>query len=134
MRRTLFLGAIIAIAVVIADLDIYQWFVVPRLVNWSSVPIYWRAIVHIPVMLALAMVAAMVTGSRQLIAASGAAAVLCTLYLALGGRDLPTGTSQELGQRRATRFLDFHTTLASARFRALGCPDAPGCDSAVQVV
>jgi uncharacterized membrane protein YdcZ (DUF606 family) len=50
--------------------------------GWLSVPIYWWAIVHSPVMLAIAVVASRVTGSRQLIMASGTAAALCTLYLA----------------------------------------------------
>lgn len=80
MRRALFFGAIIAIASILADFVIYQKLVVPRLGNWRSVPIYWWAIVHSPVMIAIMIMASRLTEAKHILLASGTAAALCTLY------------------------------------------------------
>src|SRR6266566_8931512 len=80
MRRGLFFGLVIAISVVIADAVLFRQFLVPRLVQWPSVPVYWWFIVGGPLIFAIVHVGFRVAGNQQWIMASGTAAALSTRY------------------------------------------------------
>jgi hypothetical protein len=97
-------GVVIAAAVVVADLFLYQTFVVPRLPDWRTVPMHWWGVVGTPIIVAVVVVGFRSATFKQLLVSSLVAAILSAVYLAWAGQTGQPGHLKSLAYEAAGQF------------------------------
>jgi hypothetical protein len=82
MKRGLVFGVGMTGAVVLSDFVLYRTLIVPRLADWRSVPLFWWALVAMPVAIAIIVAGSLARGLKDILSSSAVATVLTTFYAA----------------------------------------------------